>query len=436
MSDKNEVNRNGQHGRQPFTVKLGGVTVTVRPVVNSSRGYWQVVDYSDGPGKRRLLSARNVTEARAKAKAVAEAIIQGRKNVVGLKDDDLLAFARAKEALAAYSVPVDVVVHVWLEAVTALKEKGSIMDAVRYFLSNGGPDLTPTKFGPAKDEFLKSREATSRSPEYLRTIKARLKQCAEVFGDVELQAMTQARIEEFIHRITNGTTQRHFRSVISSLFIFAQTRAWVRKDFNPAEDAAVKGAEEMKKEIFTPEEFARMLSAATTKKPELVPYLVVAGMLGLRPSEIATIRWEDFAFYKSKDGTGKEVGGWLRVPGATKTGLRNVPIQPAALTWLLRCKATGLLLPQSYKLNRVPGILAKLSGVPWRADALRHSYSSYRFAVTHNIALVAEECGHDVRTARKHYCNRTVLPEQGEAWFAIMPSGTEKVVAMPEQATA
>jgi hypothetical protein len=37
--------------------------------------------------------------------------------------------------------------------------------------------------------------------------------------------------------------------------------------------------------------------------------------------------------------------------------------------------------------------IAKLAGVKWRKNGLRHSYISYRVAQTRNVAMVALEAG-------------------------------------------
>lgn len=48
------------------------------------------------------------------------------------------------------------------------------------------------------------------------------------------------------------------------------------------------------KEIFTVDQGRRLLAAVRKKEPKLIPYLLIGGWLGLRPSEIQRLTWEAF----------------------------------------------------------------------------------------------------------------------------------------------
>jgi hypothetical protein len=55
---------------------------------------------------------------------------------------------------------------------------------------------------------------------------------------------------------------------------------------------------------------------------------------------------------------------------------------------------------------------------PYKKNAFRNSYISYRLAHTKDINLVAYESGNSPEMIRKYYLD-LVNPEQAAAWFAL-----------------
>src|SRR5262249_47992463 len=60
--------------------------------------------------------------------------------------------------------------------------------------------------------------------------------------------------------------------------------------------------------------------------------------------------------------------------------------------------------------------------VKWKANALRHSYASYRFAQIGDAGRVAGELGNSAAMVYRHY-RELVKPADGERWFNIRPPG-------------
>ena len=73
--------------------------------------------------------------------------------------------------------------------------------------------------------------------------------------------------------------------------------------------------------------------------------------------------------------------------------------------------------------------------VKWKANALRHSYASYRFAQTGDAGRVAGELGHSDAVVHRH-CRELVKPADAEHWFAVNPAGPVNVVPLPAVASA
>jgi hypothetical protein len=59
--------------------------------------------------------------------------------------------------------------------------------------------------------------------------------------------------------------------------------------------------------------------------------------------------------------------------------------------------------------------------VKWRRNGFRHSYISYRVAITKDIPATALECGNSPQIIFSNY--RALATEaEAKAWFAILPT--------------
>ena len=127
-------------------------------------------------------------------------------------------------------------------------------------------------------------------------------------------------------------------------------------------------------------------------------------------------------------------GGFPPRPGATrrcsraphpKTRRRRVvPICASLAQWLEPYRQhEGPLWSKSADTDETAFTdLRESLGIPSRGkDALRHSYGTYRLAVTQNEAQVAKEMGHKVDILHQHYAG-LATPEEAERWFAVAPA--------------
>jgi hypothetical protein len=75
-------------------------------------------------------------------------------------------------------------------------------------------------------------------------------------------------------------------------------------------------------------------------------------------------------------------------------------------------------------------VASKAAGVTWKANALRHSFISYRLAQTKDMAAVALEAGNSPTMIFRHY-RELATEEEAADWFGILPAkGVENIVRM------
>jgi hypothetical protein len=88
-------------------------------------------------------------------------------------------------------------------------------------------------------------------------------------------------------------------------------------------------------------------------------------------------------------------------------------------------------MPLSEMIERDLAVAAReAAGIKkWPADGLRHSWVTYRFALTGDAARTAAEAGHDQAVLHRHY-RALATKAQAEAYFAIVPRvSSEKITA-------
>jgi integrase len=397
----------------------GNIPIKIYRKPKAKGCYWLVEDRSSG--RRRLLNCRSHELAEARAMEVAEAIAKGKQALLRLTRQDLDSYEIGKQAVAAFNVGVDFACQEWAQGKTMLAGRGNLLDAVRFYIERGGGGVTPTKFNAAKEAFLHLKAQQGISKGQQRRIRSHLDKVAVRFGEHFLHGIIPGELQQFLAGLGLAPkTFNHYRKDLCALYNFARTNRYTPMDFNPAKEfrAATEGFRHV--EFFTPEQVKKLLSAAQT--PADILYLVLCGFAGLRPCEAARIRWEMIG------------ENFIRLPvgiSGKKGKPRNVGIMDNLKMWLAPYrKVSGPVLPQDFSIRTEPNKLAKLAGIVWINDGLRHAFGTYLYATVSNIDLVSDEMGNTRDICKKYYINKLVSEDEGNAWFAVQPDGGN-VIPMP-----
>jgi len=130
-------------------------------------------------------------------------------------------------------------------------------------------------------------------------------------------------------------------------------------------------------------------------------------MAGLRSAEFLRLKWEQVNWPESvieiqarlPDGSARLCGPWFPPPpnGSSLQG-RTRPV-------------IGQI-----SLYEAIGEIIRSAGVPWKQNALRHSFCSYRMATLKDAPRVSYEAGNSVRMIQRHY-DKVVTESQGKLGF-------------------
>ena len=402
----------------PIAIKAGSVTVKIYRTVNRGRPMF-TASYHEAGG-RRLRQFADLADARREAKIIAGQLSAGQGAALELtgKDRDIYLFAVSK--LKQLQIPLNVAVE---EFVAAKKIGVPLLAAAKFYHETHSTKLPEKTVSDVVAEFLAAKKSDGRSVRYLQDCKARLERFSRDCK-VNLRDVRTQELDAWLRgRKLSPRTRNNFRTVICSLFSFARDAGCLVKGKpTEAETTAVAKQNEGDIVIFTPEEFSKLLNAADA---HLLPFLVFGGMAGLRSAEILRLKWENVNWGE----------GVIEIQGkVAKTGTRRLaPLVPAAAEWLRDFKAVRGPVIGAIKLYERLEKLSESAEVPWKQNALRHSFCSYRMATLKDAPRVSYEAGNSVRIIQRHY-DKVVTESQGKAWFSIMPKGAGNVVPITEAA--
>jgi integrase len=300
---------------------------------------------------------------------------------------------------------------------------GSLLEAVDHFVRFAARRETVRTVSEVVEDFIAAKSADGLSEVYVNDLTWRLRRFAAAFPK-SISTITSGEIDGWLRGLsTSHRTRNNFRNLIISLFNFAKRRGHVARDRETEAQYTERAkAKPGAIEIFTPTELAEMLSVAEGQ-PKLA--LALGAFTGIRSAELLRVHWENFNWEESVVDLGTD---------QTKTASRRlVPILPVLKEWIApyvkpRDRVLNYRLPvclaEAFATIAKKVTMARGDGAPvfkWKTNALRHSFASYRVAMTQDVPSVALELGNSPQKVFSNY-RRVVTRSQAEAWFAVRPS--------------
>lgn len=337
----------------------------ITPVKHAT--YTHKIEWRVGEERRRLFF-RSAAEAKAELARISPMV--AKVGVMGLAMD-----ARERDEYHA--------------AKRLLQEAGhtlSLTEVVRRWTKDNPVGNGDMPWREAVTAFLTDKEKRGRSAMTLKNIKYRLEAFAETKAPLTVAEISTEAVEEWIHRRgVGGLTGRNDLAVMRAFCDWLKRKG--KLAVNPCDRIETPHFESSLPRVLDIEESARVLAAA--KAHGRFRYYAIAMLAGLRQSEIvalpdSAIRAEHIAVV----GIGKKRGRTKRV----------VPVCPRLRSILQQTHGEPLTF-SSVVHNRIKAD----AKVDWQPDILRHSWVSYRLALTGDAARTAMEAGHDPGTMARYY---------------------------------
>lgn len=281
--------------------------------------------YEEG-GVRQREGFGDLTEAKGQAQLVLTRLINGETAAQGLRAVEFQAYAIAKDEVAKVGSNVVDASREYRQARERLGDKGTIIEAVDYFLKHARPDIPAKKIPEIIAELLEAKKADKRSEAYLADLKMRLGKFAKSFAGA-IGEVTTKEIETWLRSFGASSKNRNnYANAVTTLFNFARRYGYLPKErATAAEDLSRAKDEGGEVEIYTVFEIKLLLRRAMRLRPELVPYLAIGAFAGVRPAELLRLHWSEVDWQSRL----------IEIKGAkAKTaGRRHVPISDNLFAW-------------------------------------------------------------------------------------------------------
>ena len=408
--------RKGLPESWPHEVVVGRTRVKVyrRTRSDGTLGF-EVANYASG--KRRLESFPSAESALDRADTLARQLSEREVLAAEMTNEQAAEYAASLQNLAPYGVSLISATATLADCLKLVGDLPTLISGIKFFVSRN-KRIQRKRVSDVVTELLELKEARKASKRYLQDLRGRLTR----FGaDFQKDAcdVSASDIQMWLDsRKLSAQTYQNNRRVVHLLFEFCATRGYaVDNPVAQTESLEVRGGDT---EVFTPAEIQKLLAAASE---DYLPCLAIGAFAGLRSAEVERMEWSDV-----------QLSSGCIVVGASKAktaSRRVVPISDNLAKWLAPYVGKQGLIWQGthegyYKLQLAT---AQLAGVKWKDNALRHSYASYRFALTNDAGRVAGELGNSSAVVHRHY-RELVKTSDAERWFTIVPSVGNNVIQL------
>ena len=285
-------------------------------------------------------------------------------------------------------------------AISMLPPGVTLEDAARFWLEQH-PDAVSVSLADAWTRY-EAERGVSVGKVTMRGYRRIFRDFMEVVGgDRPVSAILRSDVEAFVRGMNPPSRNASLRS-LSALFNAFRSMGVSSAD-NPCSGVAFAKVAHGVPAVLSVEDAASVMSAAAAF-PDACAYFALGLFAGIRPQELMRLRPSHVRH------------GFIVLDGRiTKTAdARNVRVRPNLATWLERFP-----IPRDGFRERAVKAAKAAMSVRIPPDAMRHSFATYAYEMSHDAASVAAEMGHvGTEVFFKHY-RALASPGDGARFFAI-----------------
>ena len=364
----------------PLTVRAGSTALKIYRDRKRSGDYFRLVYYLGG--KRHRLNFKSLDAARREAFAKAAQLSRGDVDALQLNGKDRQIYGRALHALMPTGVALDAAATEYAQAARTLAGH-SLLEAVNFYMRHGVNGVSGRMVSDAVTDFWQAKKASGRSAVYLKDIRYRTGGFSKAFN-CEVRQLVAQDIADYLEGLKlSPRSFNNCRASLRTFFRFCVARGWLSKHADLLSRVERRSGSGGEIQIFTPGE----LRSFSLRPPRTWRRcLAFQAFAGVRTAELMRLTWHDL----------ERRTGYIEITAkAAKTASRRlIPILPNLAAWLRVAPHNGneRLWPRSSnRYFAAQTQAASKAGICWKANGLRHSFISYRVALTKDIAACALE---------------------------------------------
>ena len=409
--------------RFPITAREQSVVVKIyrQAAPSNASGFSYVVTWIGANGRQKK-TVSDLTEAQEEATRRATQMANGLSAADQLTRSDIFELKEARVIAETHGTPLLSALAEWAKARELVGP--AIVNACTDWSNRRASTLQRIRVSDAVENFIAAKDAAKKKGS--RTYVSKLKAVKADFADHYLDAVSVQDWTKFLARFDDAVTRNDVRKRITTLCRWAQRQGHLADGVKP-EIEKTERAKEIAHPIgtLTPRQFEDLLIYFRKKHSEHLAALVIAGFCGVRADEIHGKRdaddrrqvWEHVHLNVAE---GQQPFLSVSVAKENTPSNRIVHLCDAAVAWLEVCpgKRKGPVCEPNAlgKIRRI----AKDAKFNLPENCFRHSWITYRIALTGDKASTATEAGNSVKEIDRRY--RVPKPKhEGEAWFAIRP---------------
>jgi integrase len=425
---------------KPYEVRFGTFKARVYAGTNTVGGKTYptfTLVYQSARGTPRIRKRFTSLEAaKAEADAVARREAGQAEQVRRLTIAEVHDFVKASQVLKPLGLDVLAAAMQFAESARMLPEGVTVKEAVADYVRRNKAVRESRTVAELVREYIAAKETSGRSTRHVEDLRGRLKRFADAF-QMPVASITGPMLQAYLDSrdVSARSKLNDIRHALSALRWGVKRKYAPRDLLDEIEAIELPEAKPSETLIFSPEELREMFASI---RPELVPWLCMGAFCGLRSAEILRLDWQQVNLERRF----VEV----KAQNAKTAARRLVPLCDAAVEWLTPHRKESGRVSHFAEDNKAYAAAAasvnaarEAAGVKqqfvWKRNGLRHSFCSYRLAVTSDAAKTALEAGNSPAMIFRHY-RQLVTADEAARWFSVAPTRAENVLPMPLAATA
>ena len=264
----------------------------------------------------------------------------------------------------------------------------------------------------AYDAYLAEKRRIGRRERTISDIEFVLKRFLKNYGWKMCSSIIREDAVKYIERgKVSAITQNNRQRVFNGFFNFCVKRDWMTD--NPLTKHDYIKVRESETDFFSVDEVQVILSLMKEDiHKALMPYIILMLLCGLRNEETKRIKWEKLNFQSDQV--------YIRIDAdvAKTNSRRTIQTTEVATRLLNYCKDNSLTNPYPKNFRKRFDKLKAATGLDWRPNILRHTFGTYRYALSENAEATSKEMGNSPTVLKKYY-DGLATKREAEKFFEL-----------------